>query len=279
MEMHVEKATVEQDFIELAETTFAVLEENGFIADRPSPAPSSLEEDWSKIMEMDPPCIDKKVKKANKVDVASSMPEDWDLEFPVLRLRKDIWENFPVQCTPLGRGADGAERHAIVWHRKNFTEWRDACEDYFEAMDYEEITTYRLFKCLEASKFWTVEPAQTSQYICILRMNFSEETAPTVAPVAPVAPVAVVHSRQNGLVRINDITSNFPVVWDNVTCPGKSARSRDIIAITPFNKKIREIDPRTVTDILDRLMNALRASGSWRVLRGEGREVCRLEIA
>ena len=227
--------------------------------------------------------------KPKKADKPEPLPEDWDLDFPVLKLRKDIWENFPVQCQPLGRGSDGAERHAIVWHRKNFSEWREACEDYFEAMDYEDITLYRLFKCLAASKHWTVEPAMTSQQICVIRMNFSEtpvdassvETKSVVVehpkPVVPApapAPVAAddwsIVSRKSVPVipvlnRINDITAQFPVVWNNESRPKMSARPGDIIAINVFNKKLREMTTTEAEACLDLLMRALRASPAWRV--------------
>ena len=247
--------------------------------------------------------------KPKKVDKPEPLPEDWDLEFPVLKLRKDIWENFPVQCQPLGRGSDGAERHAIVWHRKNFSDWREACEDYFEAMDYEEITLYRLFKCLEASKHWTVEPAMTSQQICVIRMNFSETPVVTEASVAetpvpagasaPIKPVvseapkleaaagwSTVGARKPSaaadapvLTRINDITAQFPVVWNNESRPKMSARPGDIISISVFNKKLREMPPAAAEACLDRLMRALRASPAWRVIRGMGSEFCRLEMS
>lgn len=247
----------------------------------------------------------KKPKKPVESDKPEPLPEDWDLDFPVLKLRKDIWENFPVQCQPLGRGSDGAERHAIVWHRKNFSEWREACEDYFEAMDYEEITLYRLFKCLEASKHWTVEPAMTSQQICVIRMNFSEAPAAaavaetvveTVVDSAPVVakPVAAIEAASGWstvshkpsaaadvpvLTRINDITAQFPVVWNNETRPKMSARPGDIISISVFNRKLREMSPSAAEACLDRLMRALRASPAWRVIRGHGSEFCRLEMA
>jgi len=238
--------------------------------------------------------------KPKKADAPAPLPEDWDLDFPVLKLRKDIWENFPVMCQPLGRGSDGAERHAIVWHRKNFADWRAECDDFFEAMDYEEITTYRLFKCLEASKHWTVEPAQTSQQICVIRMNFTEEAvsaeatpAPTPAP-APTKPAPAEESGWSTvstvarkpvpsdlpiLTRINDITAEFPIVWNNESRPKMSARPGDIISLSVFNRKLREMPPAAAEACLDRLMRALRASSSWRVIRGQGSEFCRLEMA
>ena len=58
--------------------------------------------------------------------------DDLNLEFPVLSLRKDIWTNFPVTLVPLGTGDDGAERHAVVWHRKHLVEWRETKSNNFQ---------------------------------------------------------------------------------------------------------------------------------------------------
>jgi hypothetical protein len=58
-----------------------------------------------------------------------------------------------------------------------------------------------------------------------------------------------------------------------------SARSGDIISLSVFNRKLREMPPAAAEACLDRLMRALRASSSWRVIRGQGGEFCRLEMA
>jgi len=224
------------------------------------------------------------------------MPEDWDLEFPVLRLRKDIWEEFPVTVTPLGAGADGAERHAIAWHRKNFEAWREErTEDYETAMNYYNITYYRLTVSLEASKFWTVEEPRNDSEICVIRMNFVPRTETVEAPAnagagkaedddwvtvgpaktAPPAPKPTVL-----LTRLNDIKVHFPVVWHKV----EDADTRTAIyALELFGKKLKEMSAAAGKDVRPdveaRLMAALRASPAWRVLRSEGREFCRLEMA
>jgi hypothetical protein len=109
----------------------------------------------------------------------------WDFEYPALKLRKDIWTNFPVTVEIIGTGADGAERHAVCWHRKNFKEWRETRpETYDEWMNYEDITAFRLMKCLEASTSWTVEETADPNVIAILRMNFEAPAAPALAKVA-----------------------------------------------------------------------------------------------
>lgn len=252
---------------------------------------------WGDLM-MDVPSV----PRSYAADPAPSMPEDWDLEFPVLRLRKNIWEYFPVNVTPLGAGKDGAERHAITWHRKNFEEWRDErTEDGYEAMDYFNITLYRLEKCLEASKFWTVEPPRTDSEICVIRMNFvprteTVETDEVVAEVSPanagagkaveeddwvtVAPKAAPAKPTLLLTRLNDIKTHFPVVWHKI----EDAHTRTAVyALELFSKKLKEMSAAAGKDVRSEvevaLMAALRQSTAWRVLRSEGREFCRLEMA
>jgi hypothetical protein len=225
---------------------------------------------------------------------SSEMPEDWDLEFPVLRLRKDIWENFPVVVEPLGSGLDGAERHVIKWHRKNFEDWRNACDNYEEASNYSDITEYRLLKCLHASKFWTVETSCSGSQLAIIRMNFvpRDETVseePSIIddsdelwiPVVNKAPAPVRHAKPATplFTRLNDIKMHFPVVWHK----DETARTRTAVyVIEIFGKKIIEMsriaghDVRA--DVESHLMAALRTSPAWRVLPAVGREFCRLEM-
>jgi hypothetical protein len=200
--------------------------------------------------------------------------EDWDYERPRLFARKDIWENFPVSCIPLGRGEDGADRHAIVWHTFNLAMWRETkTTDYFEAMDYAAITESRLMKALGKCRKWTVEPALNEGQICVIRMNFD-------AAKAPAAPLTLeTGSEIPTLTRLMDIKAHFPVVWRET--PSKSANK--IYAIEIFNKQLREMSTAAgrdlTTEVTDRLMAALKMSTSWRVLRAEGRELCRIECA
>jgi hypothetical protein len=250
-------------------------------------------------------------KAAVEDDAPREMPEDWDYDFPTLKLRKDIWTHFPVTCEPLGRGADGAERHAIVWHRKNLVQWRqERPESFDEWMDYEMIQERRLFKCLEANARWTVEEPLNDRQICVIRMNFAEEgdapvaadagaaaTAPVVTPVSAVAHVKerLVAADPEGwaiaggprraadavpvLLRLNDIRDNFPVVWHDVST---NPRVR-VYALEIHGTKMRTLCSAAGRDVSEetrsKLMRALKASSAWRVLASEGREFCRLEMA
>lgn len=222
-----------------------------------------------------------------------NLDEDWYWTMPVLKLRRDIWDHFPVTVIPLGSGEDGAERHAVVWHRKNLAMWRaERSEDMHEWMHYEAVQERRLLKALHASNRWTVEPAQTADQICIIRMQFAARSAeegeetPVAAPAAPVAaaaaPVAAADDGwipvQKGapppLVRLNDIKEHFPVVWTEVP----SRTRAKVYAIEIFGKRAREMG-LDLTKTSESLLRALKASPSWRVLRAEGgREVCRIEM-
>lgn len=234
---------------------------------------------------------------------------DWWMTYPELKLRKDIWENFPVTCVPLGTGKDGAERHAIVWHRKNLAQWRqERSEDYDEWMNYEEYAEYRLFKSLRASTRWTVEDPQDSTQICVIRMNFEPKViaevaaaeavparpAPIVAPAAAAVPkpaedgwttVAAAPKKPSGvpvLLKLNDIKAFFPVVWHPVS-GGGAGSAKPIYALEIFGKRLREMSAAAGRDLTKEvsanLMTALKASTAWRVLKGRDGEFCRLEMA
>lgn len=233
----------------------------------------------------------------------------WEYDVPTLNKRKDIWENFPVSLIPLGAGPDGAERHAIVWHRKNYEEWRQTrSRDFDEWMDYDIITPHLLFKALGASKYWTVEDSTADGQVAVIRMNFvsKDETAGTevilptvtlaaaepttvvvgeddsvdawVLPAAPKKAVVAPKAKPSGLpvlTRLNHIKENFPVVWHVVTdAPTRTA----IYGVELFGKMV----PRgQEAAIKATLLAALRASSAWRVLAPAAgtREVCRLEMA
>ena len=205
--------------------------------------------------------------------------EEWTM--PVLNLRKDIWENFPVNVKPLGTGRDGAERHAVEWHRKNLREWREKSfeeggpENYDVWMDYQTVQERRLMVALGCSSRWIIESATCDDQICILRMIFSESAEASVVAPPPVARTYT--HRVARLNCLNDIKEFYPVVW-------KKIEGTNTVALELYGKKIREISDSMGCDqtetIREGLLDALRTSDAWRVLRGVGgREVCRLEMA
>ena len=102
-----------------------------------------------------------------------------------------------------------------------------------------------------------------------------------VAPSkAKVAPVAAPKPRAPLFTRLNDIKEHFPVVWHKV----EDAHTRTAVyALEIFGKKMIEMSRAAGKDVRGdvetRLMLALRASPAWRVLKSEGSEFCRLEMA
>ena len=132
--------------------------------------------------------------------------EGWTM--PNLKLRKNIWENFPVSLIPLNDN-DGTDRYAVVWHQKNLEEWRqERSMSWDEHQDYEGYSYVRLIHALRShSHKYCIEPARTESQLCVLAMvHQSEESAVATAPVTTAPVVAV--------VRPLDILRQFPVTWD-----------------------------------------------------------------
>lgn len=229
------------------------------------------------------------------------LDDDYDWVMPVLKLRKDIWENFPVSLLPIGTGSDGAERHAIVWHRHNLRTWREFAESYDVWMDYEDVSYRRLIKALESSKYWTVEPALADNQLCIIRMNFLPKVeAPPPTRVESPMPAPVAEKPANAgagkatdeddwttvksgpslvLTCLHDIGAHFPAIWNEV--PSKTANK--VYAIIIHNKRVKALSEIAGRNVYEEkkaaLLRALKASTAWRVLRAaDANEVCRVEL-
>lgn len=192
----------------------------------------------------------------------------------VLLSRKDIWTHFPVVVVPLGTASDGAERHAIVWRQSERQAWRDAHpSDYFGWKTHERAVERRLLRALRQSPTWTVEPADTQDQICTLRMCFPEQIArrPRVSDES-IQPAPCLRS-------LNDIKAHFPVVW-------RRCHNSNMYSLELYDAQIRKVahhlglDVDTLTErISARLSKALYASPAWRVLLPENeREFARIEF-
>jgi len=94
-----------------------------------------------------------------------------DYEVPDLRLRKGIWENFPVDVTPI-RSTDGTDRYRISWNAAKLEEWSNTKPLSFDEHDeYEEWCRVRLLYSLERhSHKYTLEPATDDATICVIAM-------------------------------------------------------------------------------------------------------------
>lgn len=256
---------------------------------------------WGDIMLAQPQV--KEVKSKSRI---LELDEDWVM--PTLRLRKHIWENFPVNVIPI-ESKDKRERYAIQWHNKKFQEAREACEHGWEYMDFEEDTYRRLIKSLTASRYWTVEEAVGIHDLCTIAMNFSDEEKPSKAFILPsnklddsdaedtedaksvtsvasevttttavsqdweeVSPKKAMNTVPQ-LRRLNDIKNHFPVIWSEVVgCKSTT------YAVEIFGKKAKEQGLNIIKVKAD-LLAALKASRSWTVLPATNeRQVCLLQM-
>jgi hypothetical protein len=185
---------------------------------------------------------------------------------PDLKLRKNIWENFPVSLIPLP-DTDGTDRYSVVWHEKNLRDWRTldgTCQSMDEHECYEEFCRARLLRALEAHAHkYRVEPAHGHRQICVIAMVHSDTiatTAPTVAPVvatattvttvasvvAPAATAVVTVASRRGKKAL-DVLKSAPVSWD---------RDGKIHNVKPHMKKLRDRG-LTANDITFDLMEEL----------------------
>jgi hypothetical protein len=200
--------------------------------------------------------------------------ENWSV--PDLTLRKGIWENFPVSLVPIVDG-DGTDRYAVVWHRKNFDEWRGSrSESSSEYMDYDHWCEWRLRRSLEHySHKYTVEEARDETMILVVAMVHAPKTDEVKEEPVTLAKFSDLPK----LTRLNDIKNNFPVVWHET----QSKLGKKLYAVELFGKKIKELSATAGYDVTEeissRLMASLKASASWRVIRAESpREFCRIEM-
>lgn len=199
---------------------------------------------------------------------------------PDLRLRKFIWENFPVILEDISTG-NGKEKYAIKWHRKNLEEWRSTRTSSFEeAMEYQLFSELRLIHSLRKHSdiYRLHEPRTKDEIVVIEVVGHARPAAAARAPSPPRRGAASAAAAALPVLRkLNDITTFFPgvVVWAKVE--GRKGESTYALKIRgDFERKM---DPRLAGRILGDLEAALRASRFWAVLPAGGRdEFLRLEM-
>jgi hypothetical protein len=135
---------------------------------------------------------------------------------PDLRLRKNIWETYPVNLHQIRRTfADGADRYSIVWDEDRVEEWREMCSKattWDHHQDYEFWEETRLLHALNKhSHKYIVEPARHDGEICVIAMVFTprEEGSNSSSSTA----VATVASKPNMKERALQVLNRFPVAW------------------------------------------------------------------
>jgi len=181
---------------------------------------------------------------------------------PLLLTRKDIWTHFPVTVVPLGSDANGAECHAIQWHRSNLSKWLRTWNVP------RAILHNRLMMALNDSSKWHVEPARNNTMLCVIRMRFASAVVPTLSV-----------SAQPPLHCLNDIKTYYPVVWHRV----ESQTEYPVYSVELYTNMLVRMSKASGYDVTEKitqnLMNALKASPAWIVLQATTpKEFCRLQI-
>lgn len=212
-----------------------------------------------------PNSLHARIRTLLKTRSEASYLEGW--ETPDLRLRKSIWENFPVILDAVNDG-DGTDRYAIIWHK-------DRLDRSGVDIDTQE---YRLLYALSKySNIYALEEPRSPKQIAILTMvhtgnlnrnrnrNRTNKTRRNKGRVAN-------NTRRNTvptLKRLLDIKEHFPfVLWNEVE--GKAGTKTYELGI---NSKIKH-DAKDE----ERLMTALKASKFWHVLPSKQKKFCRLEM-
>jgi hypothetical protein len=206
---------------------------------------------------------------------------------PDLRMRKAIWENFPVVLTPIDDG-DGTERYAISWHKKHLAEWRhdsDHTLSINEYQDYEMFSEYKLLYSLaKHPRQYRIEPPRNNDQIAIIAMvhgmrrNNRNTRANNRVNRANNRNTRKVNRNVPTLRKLVDIKDHFPVTWNEV--PGKAGTKTYALQI--HNKKLSDMSVAAGRnmrgELTQKLMTALRASSFWNVLPAGPGEFARLEM-
>jgi hypothetical protein len=286
---------------------------NAFMANMMSGKP------WANVVEEYEAAMPKRRAKAPSPPSPPTMENDAleDYRVPDLRLRKGIWENFPVDLKAIP-SANGTERYAITWNGEKLRAWRDErSESWNEYQDYKDWQTIRLLHALEKhSHKYTVEAPRSDREIAVIAMvheaaaarpaavaaaRRSRSRSPSRAAAArrrsrsrsrsrsPArAAAARPKSRSRSPVRAAAAHSG-PVLkkLNDITTyfPGvvvwKSVAGRageSTYALTVRGDFQRRVAPAEARRTLDALMAALRASTFWHVLAPVGDEFVRLEM-
>jgi hypothetical protein len=198
---------------------------------------------------------------------------------PDLRLKKFIWEHFPVVLEEITT-RNGSEKHAVKWHRKNLEEWRSTrTNSWEEAMEYQLFSELRLLHSLRKhADLYKLHPPRNAGEIVIIEVLGGAPAAKRAESPKGARAAAAAAAPVPALRKLNDITTFFPgvVVWKKVD--GRKGESTYALSIR--GDFIKRTDDKTARVVLRDLEAALRASRFWSVLpAGERSEYLRLEMS
>ena len=99
-----------------------------------------------------------------------------DYRVPDLRLRKGIWENFPVILDKVDDG-NGVDRYAVMWHNKNLQQWMlTKPQSSDEAQEYPRWVETRLRYALKKHpKQYKILPARNPGQLMVIEMVFKKK--------------------------------------------------------------------------------------------------------
>lgn len=174
--------------------------------------------------------------------------EGWQV--PSLNLRKNIWENFPVNLHTI-RDGSGTDRYAISWNVANLQAWRDEkSETYLEWLDYDAYCQYRLLHALNLHpNRYVVEPARSEDEICVIAMVHDGDSTVTDETRTVVSAT----SSSDASVRpmtLKKISVMFPIVWE---------QDGNVLRMKFHNKRLRE-GGESRAKVLGRLVQTLKES-------------------
>jgi hypothetical protein len=93
---------------------------------------------------------------------------------PTLKKRSDIWNYFPINSKPIGRGNNKADRHGIEWHMANLRKMSEVTKQSIQVLQKALLTP--LLTALGSSPYWHLEESRNIAYIAKIAMRFDVAT-------------------------------------------------------------------------------------------------------
>jgi hypothetical protein len=117
------------------------------------------------------------VNSNRKGNVTADVKEILDgFKVPDLKLRKGIWENFPVALVLLD-DRNGVDRYGVAWHNKNLREWKDTkSKSAKEKANYQHWCEVRLLHSVrQYPKQYKILPGRNPSQLFVLEMVFKKK--------------------------------------------------------------------------------------------------------
>jgi len=200
------------------------------------------------------------IEQHSPMEFEDEVLQDWIA--PDVRDFTILVNAFPVQYNVIEE-EDGTYLFEAVIDDDEFKRVRGELTDSEEGRFFEEYITIRLNHALRKHpEIYQVMTPRHKDQIALFRLVPPPEVA-----AGPVR-----------LVSLNDMKKYFPfVIWNqdkDIRMSTYAITMNSRIVQDMSRKAGRNVEPELRSSLLD----ALRASKSWHVLRGKGRELCRIEM-